>query len=807
MQTSAANLSAPQTVVDANNLIEVFNQYADKINILSLDCFDTILWRNVVEPTDVFYELQEQATFKALGMNALLRRQAETAAAKMNRVQKGSRQVKLSDIYRMSFPEISETDLEALITEELAAEQAACFAFPPMLDLMRHAIKLGKQLIIVSDTYLTETQLRELLASKLPSDIMQGIKHIFASCEYNAGKAEGLFKIILKQLNIQAKKILHIGDNRIADCDAPNISNINTLLFKHYDENIYELVRMQAAASGFLDPNIRNKRGLYNPYLGLLAMQKNLNDPAAIIGYASIGPIMYAFARYIIDEIKSLKAKGKNTKTVFLLRDAYLPYLAVKALDPSCEGELVRISRFTAYAASFRTKRDVQVYIAQTAQSSLLNTMCKQLLLPKSLANQIVKQANASKKPIDSFIELITQDHVLKIVFENAKLYRARFRKYLEKTTGLKAGDTLIFVDLGYSGTAQTKLSPVIADEWQVDVIGRYLIAARTPNWSQHKAGLIDPVSFDDKALAILITYIGLFEKICANSDPSVIDFAENGDPIYEEDNFSGEQYNTIRSIQNETVRFVTEVENYFATIAQTPKSSVLRDVAAISLSRLIFLPSKAELDFMQNLQFDFNLGTNEVMPVFDIDKGITNLRRRSWLHSIKENLENMRTNYPAEWRAANLELALTLMAQHRFEFKFTLDDLSQRKEAIPTLYIVDNDVSAITINATPTHDGYYALQVPILQSNHNIGIQFGHSLKWVEIESAEIVELGALYTENESKHSSDASPYLGLANITCHDQLLFQCNEDGMLIFAAQNKFSDSFYVLRVIFRPILRR
>src|SRR3546814_4888259 len=63
---------------------------------------------------------------------------------------------------------------------------------------------------------------------------------------------------------------------------------------------------------------------------------------------------------------------------------------------------------------------------------------------------------------------------------------------------------------------------------------------------------------------------------------------------------------------------------------------------------------------------FRSNLGTEDLLQVFDQDKGLEGLRRRG-LFFMEKNLKTMRTNYPAELRAAGLELVLLLMAQLRF--------------------------------------------------------------------------------------------------------------------------------------------
>src|SRR5690349_1172623 len=55
------------TTLDLTTILENF----PTIKILSLDCFDTILWRKTSTAIDVFYHLQDRPHFQTLGFTAL----------------------------------------------------------------------------------------------------------------------------------------------------------------------------------------------------------------------------------------------------------------------------------------------------------------------------------------------------------------------------------------------------------------------------------------------------------------------------------------------------------------------------------------------------------------------------------------------------------------------------------------------------------------------------------------------------------------------------------------------------------------
>src|SRR5690606_1798302 len=107
--------------------------------------------------------------------------------------QKSVNEVNLNEIYQMGFPFFTQSERDILVEEEIATETEVCYAFPPIIELIRHAHELGIKVIIVSDTYFNENQLQRILKKVLPEDIQRIINKVICSCDYVASKTEGLF--------------------------------------------------------------------------------------------------------------------------------------------------------------------------------------------------------------------------------------------------------------------------------------------------------------------------------------------------------------------------------------------------------------------------------------------------------------------------------------------------------------------------------------------------------------------------------------------------------------------------------------
>lgn len=792
--------------VHSSELKKILTHYTDQTKILSLDCFDTILWRKTATPVDVFYELQKKPTFAALGFSASLRIQYEAHARNMKFIQEKKTEIILEDIYRAAFPHLDSSQLSRLAEEELETEMQACYAYPPMLELMQEAVNHHKKIIIVSDTYFTENQLMRLLGYCLPIEIMQIINHIFCSCEYGKSKSNGLFRIVLDKLSQTPDSVLHIGDNHQADVLGAQAAQIPSLEFIHHEQNLTDKYRLQFAAGSLFHSDFRHSHALPNPFRGVLSNHV-IDKPEQMIGFASIGPVMYAFAKFLLNEIEILKKSCKNLKIVFLMRDAYLPSLICETLARRPIGKRVRISRFTSFAASFCTKEDVEKYLSTVIFTQRYKEIATQLLLPEEVITPLVEATLQSNSPIMQFLELVLRSDILNIIFIKSKEIRQRLFKYLKKETGLKRGDTLMFIDLGYSGTAQRQLQNVFKQELDVDIIGRYLIELNIPDWQKSRRGLLDPSWCDDRAMLALVNHIALLEQICTSNEKSVIDYDRQGNPIYSKTSLEKSQYHKLESIQKECVLFAKAAEQFFKKTGY-PTHEILRQIALMELARFIFLPGESEVQYLESFQFDINLGTNDILRVFDSHAGLKSLKKRGLFFSFMErNNKTMRTNYPAELRYAGLELVMTVMAQYRFGFDIGYKDISLRREKIHAHVLQVDGIHPVTFEALLTYDGYYALQIPV-NPEFAIELNFGQHYQWLEIDDAELINLSTFLLNTDSLYAEDFSTMLVFKEMQHHGGKLFSCvSTSGRVQIPPFKKSEGQHYLVRIIFRPVVKQ
>lgn len=788
-----------------HQLLAAFDYYQDKIEVLSLDCFDTLIWRNVDIPQDVFYTLQHKPVFQSLGLTPLQRMVMEDKARGHAYFKNQTSEVGLDTIYRYIHQTIDDEILNAVMQEELQTEITHTYALPALVELIRLAKAKNKKVIIVSDTYYSQQQLAYLLAKKLPLDVFNAIDKIYCSCEFQKSKSQGLFSSVIADLQVKPQAILHIGDNPIADKVAAESKHIHALQLLQGDSNLEQQFNMRSWAASFIDQSVRYHQPLYSPFKGLIANLDFEKETAEkLLGYASVGPILYAFGYFLKQEIEALQAQGKQVKVLFLMRDAYLSAQVCEILMQNKIGELVRISRFVTYAASFTDKNAIENYLAEVVHSKQFPDICRQLLLTKEISDDLVQAAEKSDQPVLTFIKLVMQEKIIQSILIASHAYRKRLFIYLRKTMDIQAGDTLVFVDLGYTATTQKKLSPILQAEFDVEIIGRYLISLPTPHLFASKKGLLDISTYDERLLTMLVRYIAIFEQICTSHERSVVDYDENGHAIFSETSVSHVQHIKIQSIQSQCLAFVREADAFLQATSMSFDITTLSHSAATELCRLMYLPTALEINFLKSLQFDFNLGTSTLLDVFDIDKGMMELRRQG-LFFMEKNPKKIRTNYPAELRTAGLDLAVLLMSMERFKGKITANDLSLRREKLSIILASSTHTVKDSILALPTFDGYYSALVPLGKGNFQVGIQFGERYRWVEIESIHLVPTHAIYSPTSSEFTQEVGRFMVSDAMIKQGENLYECTSPAaFMAFLPPPDFVIKDHVLRIIFRPI---
>ena len=273
-----------------------------KYKVLSLDIFDTLLFRGCEKPDDVFLEAGTRGEVRGLlykGINShgfyKIRKTAAIRAHKHSIETNGYREVSLETIY--SFIPNELCDREAMLQLELRVEKDFCYINPSVESLLIEAKKLGLRIALTSDMYLSQKQLFDLLQNS-GLDISL-IDALFVSSEHKGNKASGiLFQRMLEGINASNSDVVHIGDNVSADIKGAQLVGIQSCFYNvippKYD-SVYELETIKHTA---LLPELLSLRKL----AGALGAKYTEKDQFWYeFGATVLGPYFTLFTEWIID--------------------------------------------------------------------------------------------------------------------------------------------------------------------------------------------------------------------------------------------------------------------------------------------------------------------------------------------------------------------------------------------------------------------------------------------------------------------------------------------------------------------------
>ncbi|ATL98048.1 hypothetical protein CK910_05735 [Aeromonas sp. CA23] len=276
-----------------------------EITHLSLDLFDTFFRRACSEPSWVF----EEAARRVLANGVTLPMEAEDY--RLCRIEAEARARKQSVREEIYFTEIfahvplCSEHKRALMAEELQVERDVIYLDPLVQMILQRAQCHGLQVIFISDMYLSEVFLKELIIQRCPQ--LHNV-HLFVSSELGLTKQSGsLFQQVLSLLAVKPEQVLHIGDNPKADVQSAQQLGLASL---HFDlpDHLSDVLENEKLYRVNLSSTMQHARKL-----AVLSIPQQLSEEEQFFyayGAFTLGPILTAFAKWILQSAKRLQVKN-----------------------------------------------------------------------------------------------------------------------------------------------------------------------------------------------------------------------------------------------------------------------------------------------------------------------------------------------------------------------------------------------------------------------------------------------------------------------------------------------------------------
>jgi hypothetical protein len=371
----------------------------------------------------------------------------------------------------------------------------------------------------------------------------------------------------------------------------------------------------------------------------------------------------------------------------------------------------------------------------------------------------------------------------------------------VRKTVQPAAGDTLMLVDLGYNGSVQSMIDPLLARSLNTHVAGRYLILRETQLSGFDKRGYLGEDLQDHVLLNAMTANVALIEQLATTATGSVIDYDADSQPV-RDNNGIGKRQSAIREVvQQGCLAFADAALTHIHRAAAPDTPLLWQQANAATLMRLMFLPMREELDVVSAFEHDVNLGTSETLALYDPDVARKGLLQQGLFYQKGAR----RMFLPAELAEQVFATRLTHLATARFHMPLAAADFAGDSGQISVILSDARNSTRIELPIRPTHDGFSALCIPVGAGRFVAAVSFATVAPYVEVQS--IVAMPAK-EYLDSRHDSDARSVTivpQFEGVTPLTERLWHCPDPaGFALLAAPAQDEDTNLVIVVVFRAV---
>ncbi|GAB3902934.1 hypothetical protein GCM10029964_094140 [Kibdelosporangium lantanae] len=628
-------------------LEDVHRIIADRsCSVLTLDIFDTVLWRRVPRPADVFGILG--ARLRAAGLcpewvsDATFRQMRIKAEAKARDREELGTEVSLFDIWRaMPLGVFDGAVIEELVAAEVQLEREFTVVDLDIADVVKAATKHDVPVAFVSDTYFTEEHLATLL-DRPELGSLQNVR-IFRSHQHGVDKGNGLWEVVLRDLGRSPEQIVHIGDNEVADVEVPAELGIRTVHYRRLDDEYLTVLEREhepVEYFGAYAPNLDERHGDFGltslrakAIHGLKPKTTTALDTATRYGASVIGPVLTGFAEWV-----AKRAHETGTKILWCpMREgellSELVNNAAKARGYDVTAKPIWLSRHVTSIAGVDCL-DTDAVHNFIRRSYQLNV--RQLLSVLNLrAGEVPALANELDTVIDNggiaervSLALTETPHIRNRLTVTVTSARERLIKSLRKAGALDQ-PTITLVDLGWAGTIQAMLARALKIAG-VDVTpaGLYLAtdsrSDRNYNQGLRIEGYLAQAGYPTEVASAITRSPEVLEQSVNALCGSLIGFTEDGGPILGQVAESPSQNAERTAVQQGILTFQRLWNRYalnaggnWSSLADAPAA---RTRLANILVSAIRMPTADEAAVFGNWIHEDNFGSSLVTTILPED-------------------------------------------------------------------------------------------------------------------------------------------------------------------------------------------
>ena len=424
-----------------------------QFDIISFDVFDTLIFRPFDKPTDLFFFIGEQLKYPDFER---IRKEMEWRAREKKYIEEKSKEVTLDDIWTLMEQETG-ISKEVGMQVEVECEIEHCFANPYMRKVISILSSLNKKIIITSDMYLREAQIRQLLEHCGYGTF----DAYFVSCEYGKSKGDkGLYQLIKTSFG-EHLSYAHVGDNEYSDQKKAREAGFTSIPYKNVNDagEEYRCEDMSVITGSMY-------RGIVNSYLhnGLHKYEKDYE-----LGFTFGGLFAVGYCQFIHQCAKQQKADN----ILFLARDGDILQSVYQMMYPKEASEYVYWSRKAATkltADHFRYDYFRRFLYHKINQDYTVESIFKSMQLEDLLEDFCRESGYDCGSILKEETADCCKNYLLKHWDEVLKHYESESnagKQYYQKI--LSGCQKVLAVDIGWAGSGTISLNYLVQQEWKLN--------------------------------------------------------------------------------------------------------------------------------------------------------------------------------------------------------------------------------------------------------------------------------------------------------------------------------------------------
>lgn len=549
--------------IDEKNKLDIckFKSKLYSFEYVSFDLFDTLLKRNIMRPVDIFKLLEIKLKRKGFA-------ECRINAEKKARNSSIYEEVTIKEIYNQ-FEGITEEEKNFFIKMELEMEYDLLTVNKSLQIVYQYCIQKKKKVFIVTDIYLPQKFIEKIL-TKLGFD---GYCAIYVSSTKRKTKVTGnLFYLLLKEQNIFANQLIHIGDSKHSDYYIPQKLGIKSIHIQRYIKySEYRLVEKRKndirinILNSFINNTIMENPGEYYRF-----------------GYERFGMLLWGFCKWLSRNLKENRIKD----VYFFSRDGLIMKKAFDIFNENKEikTHYLEVSRRSLRVPIIWKKTDYKQVMDIIITSKLIHikTIFDNVGLDiREYIDKLNKYGFTVNNTFDASeiynnisLQKLYND-ILPDIISNSKNEYYNLKCYLK---GQEFPEKFAIVDIGWAGSMQRYLKQTInLMGMDIDISGYYMGVAPfcTKNTKLDPGldlnGYLFDFNHNPEDCDTRSSFVGMFESLFLEQKGSVKKYIIKKDGYikterypyeYEENDKLSFEAKAVMQIQDGALQFIKNIKS-----------------------------------------------------------------------------------------------------------------------------------------------------------------------------------------------------------------------------------------------------